>query len=107
MAESPLLSSLRRAVESAPEDLPLRLHLAGLLVDEGLTEQAVAHLGTVLSREPGSAEAMELMRRALAGPTPPPADAPAAAPEPPAAPAPSPRRQTASTGTRRPATSAR
>lgn len=90
MAESPLLSSLRRAVESAPEDLPLRLHLAGLLVDEGLTEQAVAHLGTVLSREPGSAEAMELMRRALAGPTPPPADAPAAAPEPPAAPAPSP-----------------
>ncbi|WP_034271865.1 AAA family ATPase [Actinospica robiniae] len=97
MAESPLLASLRRAVESAPEDLPLRLHLAGLLVDEGLTDQAVGHLGTVLSREPGSPQALELMRRALgagasaaaaAAPAAPVAPvAPVAAPEPGPAPA--------------------
>ncbi|MBR7836563.1 hypothetical protein KDL01_25010, partial [Actinospica durhamensis] len=69
MTESPLLSSLRRAVQGAPEDVPLRLHLAGLLVDAGLTEEAVGHLGTVLSGAPGSAEALELMRRALTGTT--------------------------------------
>ena len=85
MAESPLLSSLRRAVEHAPEDLPLRLHLAGLLVDEGLTEQAIGHLGTVLSREPGSPEALELMRRALGGAAPSSAPSPSPVSEAPSA----------------------
>jgi SpoVK/Ycf46/Vps4 family AAA+-type ATPase len=91
VAESALVCSLRRAVQSAPEDVALRLHLAGLLVDEGLAEEAVAHLGTVLSREPGSPPALDLMRRALAGPGagPGPADdarsaAPAPSPPPPA-----------------------
>ena len=91
MAESALVSSLRRAVQGAPEDVPLRLHLVGLLVEEGLTEEAVGHLGTVLSRAPGSAEALALMRRALAGPAaaPAPITAPAAA-DPAAAPPPPP-----------------
>jgi AAA+ superfamily predicted ATPase len=52
-------------VEAAPTDLPLRVHLAELLLGEGRGEEAVPHLGLVLAQEPGSARALELMRQAL------------------------------------------
>jgi AAA+ superfamily predicted ATPase len=77
VADGPLIASLRRAVEAAPADVPLRLHLAELLLGADLAAEAVPHLGVALGQEPTSAQALELMRRALgtpaapASPTPP------------------------------------
>ncbi|HEU5331893.1 MAG TPA: ATP-binding protein [Actinocrinis sp.] len=78
MGDSPLIDSLRKAVESAPQDIPLRLHLAGLLLDSGARAEAVAHIGTVLAADPTSAAALELMQRAVGAPAAAPAQAPAA-----------------------------
>ncbi|MDT0448169.1 ATP-binding protein [Streptomyces hesseae] len=75
--ESPLVTSLRAAVDAAPDDLPLRLHLAGLLLDAGRGQDAIAQLAAALQRDPGNAEAQALMARAVAPPA-----APAAPPEP-------------------------
>jgi SpoVK/Ycf46/Vps4 family AAA+-type ATPase len=61
----PLLDSIRRAVEAAPQDLPLRLHLAELLVADGQHAQAVAECATVLAQDPSSAPARALMLRAM------------------------------------------
>ncbi|MEQ0557597.1 ATP-binding protein [Amycolatopsis sp. NEAU-NG30] len=72
MNPDPLLDSLRAAVAAAPADVPLRLHLAGLLLERGARDEAVAHLGTVLGQDPGNAEAAALMTRALAPAGPPP-----------------------------------
>lgn len=88
MEHNDLIASLARAVEAAPDDNTLRLHLAQVLVDGGRGGEAVAHLAAVLQRDPGSERARELMARSLGGPstpdtgTPPapqPADAPAPA----------------------------
>jgi len=78
VGDSPLIDSLRKAVESAPQDIPLRLHLAGLLLDAGSRAEAVAHIGTVLAADPTSATALELMQRAVGAPAAAPAQAPAA-----------------------------
>jgi len=78
VGDSPLIDSLRKAVESAPQDIPLRLHLAGLLLDAGARAEAVAHIGTVLAADPTSAAALELMQRAVGAPAAAPAQAPAA-----------------------------
>lgn len=73
-----LIDSLAAAVRAAPDDLTLRLHLAGLLVDAGRGPEAVAHVATVLAADPGSTEALALMGRAMGTPTPPaPASGPA------------------------------
>ena len=64
----PLIDSLTRAVEAAPGDVPLRLHLAELLVDDGQPEAAVSHCAVALQHEPTNAAARTLMTRALAGP---------------------------------------
>ncbi|WP_130797140.1 ATP-binding protein [Streptomyces otsuchiensis] len=79
--ESPLIRSLSNAVEAAPDDVPLRLHLAGLLLDEGRQTEAIGHLARVLQAAPDVAEARELMARAVGTPAP---AAPPAAPAPPA-----------------------
>jgi len=63
-----LIDSLAAAVRAAPDDLTLRLHLAGLLVDAGRGPEAVAHVATVLASDPGSAEALALMGRAMGSP---------------------------------------
>ena len=70
MADDALLDSLRRAVESNPADAALRLHLAELLLGEGLGDEAVPHLAAVLERQPSSTHARELMARAMAVPDP-------------------------------------
>ena len=78
MAEdSPLIRSLRTAVEAAPADVPLRLHLAALLLDAGAPQEAVAQVAVALQHEPASGEARELMLRAMGAPS-----APAAPPAP-------------------------
>ncbi|WP_234357040.1 26S protease regulatory subunit [Streptomyces sp. NBRC 110028] len=86
--ESPLIQSLRAAVAAAPDDVPLRLHLAGLLLEGGLGQDAISQTAAALQRDPGNAEAQALMARAVtAPPAPAPVDprvpAPAAPPAPP------------------------
>ncbi len=64
---NPLIASLTRAVEAAPEDVALRLHLAELLLAEGDGDAAVGHCAMALQRDPGNAQARALMGRALHG----------------------------------------
>ncbi|XVU22237.1 AAA family ATPase [Actinoplanes sp. CA-054009] len=73
MSDSPLIDSLTAAVEARPDDLPLRLHLAELLVAAGRGGEAIGHAAQVLAREPGNATAQKLMGAALAPASPPPA----------------------------------
>ncbi|MEU4728924.1 ATP-binding protein [Streptomyces sp. NPDC023588] len=71
--ESPLIQSLRTAVAAAPEDVPLRLHLAELLLSAGLHDAAVTEAAAALQHAPGDGAARELMVRAMgmpAAPTP-------------------------------------
>ncbi len=81
MSDSPLIDSLTAAVQARPDDLPLRLHLAELLVGAGRGAEAIGHAAQVLAREPGNASAQQLMTSALGG-------GPASSPAPSAAPVP-------------------
>ncbi|MFR9780064.1 AAA family ATPase [Micromonospora sp. MS34] len=83
MSSDALIDSLLAALAARPDDLPLRLHLAGLLLDQGRAAEAVAQAGQALARDPGDAQAQALMRRALGAPAPAPAT-PAEAATPPA-----------------------
>jgi SpoVK/Ycf46/Vps4 family AAA+-type ATPase len=62
---SPLIDSLLAAVEARPQDLPLRLHLAELLLRAGRQPEAVSHLAVVLQQEPGHPQARALMAQGL------------------------------------------
>jgi AAA+ superfamily predicted ATPase len=61
MEPDPLLDSLRNAVAAMPDDVPLRLHLAALLLRGGQRDEAVRHLGAVLQLDPGNAEALAML----------------------------------------------
>src|ERR1700749_2580095 len=61
MEPDPLLESLRNAVTAMPDDVPLRLHLAALLLRGGQRDEAVRHLGAVLQRDPGNAQALAML----------------------------------------------
>src|SRR5690349_17384630 len=74
-----LIDSLTAAVEARPDDLPLRLHLAELLVAAGRGPEAIAHAAQVLSREPANATAQHLMAGALGAPAAPGSPTPLAA----------------------------
>ncbi len=83
--EPTVLDSLRKAVEAMPDDVPLRLHLATMLLQAGQRDEAVRQLGAVLQRDPGNAQALGLLRDP--GPAGPGVPGPAeAAAQPPAAP---------------------
>ena len=96
MSSDALIESLSAALDTRPDDLPLRLHLATLLLDAGRGAEAIAQIGQALARDPGNGQAQALMQRALTGsatslaPGTPdrPATAPPAQPTPPAQPAP-------------------
>ncbi|MEW2387057.1 tetratricopeptide repeat protein [Streptomyces venezuelae] len=75
---SPLIQSLRTAVAGAPDDVPLRLHLAELLIAGGHHDEAVSEAAVALQHAPGDPQARELMARAMGAPQPP------QAPQPPA-----------------------
>ncbi len=66
-----LLDSLRRAVQAAPTDVALRLHLAELLMDGDQATEALTHLGVVLQHDPTSAPARSLLTRAMGSVGPP------------------------------------
>ncbi|WP_439679417.1 ATP-binding protein [Embleya sp. MST-111070] len=85
--DSPLIRSLRSAVDAAPRDLPLRLHLAQLLLDAGQLDAAVGEAAVALSQAPADPEARALMARAMGGAAPAAAEAPATAEAPAASPA--------------------
>src|ERR1700691_6257447 len=76
MEPEPLLDSLRNAVGAMPDDVPLRLHLATMLLRAGQRDEAVRHLGAVLQRDPGNSEALRMLTTP-AGVSGPPAPAPA------------------------------
>ncbi|MFD7030306.1 tetratricopeptide repeat protein [Streptomyces sp. NPDC059917] len=84
--ESPLIRSLRTAVAAAPDDVPLRLHLAEMLLAAGRADDAVAEAAVALQYAPADADARALMLRAMG--LPPAGSAPAPAAPAPAAPAP-------------------
>jgi SpoVK/Ycf46/Vps4 family AAA+-type ATPase len=65
-----LLRSLRIAIDANPGDVALRLHLSGLLIDDGSGDDAVPLLGEVLGIDPTNAEARALMSQALGAPAP-------------------------------------
>ncbi len=82
-----LIASLMAAVAARPDDVPLRLHLAGLLLDAGRQGEAVGQAAQALQREPANLEAQSLMRKALGaeerpaqGPAEGPAEGPAGRP---------------------------
>jgi len=56
-----LLASLRAAVEAAPDDVALRLHLAELLAESGQREEAVREAAQVLVRDPQNEVALRLV----------------------------------------------
>ena len=60
-----VLDSLRAAVAAAPEDVPLRLHLAGLLLSGGHRDEAIQLAASVLQRDPANAAALALLRGEL------------------------------------------
>ncbi|HEX5405428.1 MAG TPA: ATP-binding protein [Pseudonocardiaceae bacterium] len=64
--DTPLLRSLRAAVAGNPDDVPLRLHLAELLLDRGLPDEAITHVAAALHRVPNSTAGRALMGRAIA-----------------------------------------
>ncbi len=69
----PLIESLVRAVDAQPDDMPLRRHLASLLLAAGRPAEALTHAARALSVDPADAEALVLLQRAtgaLAGPGP-------------------------------------
>jgi AAA+ superfamily predicted ATPase len=94
-AEPALIASLRRAVAALPGDPGLRLHLATMLLAEGMQNEAVSHLGVILQADPANAGALALLAGLARPPgadgpvtpdpgAPPPATAPGSPPEQPA-----------------------
>ncbi len=70
MTDDALLASLLAAVEARPDDVPLRLHLARLLLQHGRAADSLAQCSVVLQREPANREAIGLLgqaTRALTG----------------------------------------
>ena len=71
MTDADLITSLERAVDAAPADATLRLHLAELLVAADRAGEAVSHVALVLQQDPCSELARGLMTAALGEQTPP------------------------------------
>ncbi len=65
MATDPaVLAALEAAVAAQPENVALRLHLAGLLLDGDDAAGAVEHCTAALTHSPGNVEALRLLARA-------------------------------------------
>jgi len=82
--EPTVLDSLRKAVDAMPDDVPLRLHLATMLLRGGQHDEAIRQLGAVLQRDPGNVQALGLLRDPLLGSGPAPESAQTAGQPPPA-----------------------
>ena len=82
MSDDVLLTSLLTAVTTAPDDVPLRLHVAGLLAERGRSAEALQHCIQVLARDASNTDAMGLLQRLTSGLTAAPAPHVAADPAP-------------------------
>ena len=65
VSDDALISSLSAAVEASPHDVPLRVHLADLLVAAGRNDEAIQQAAAALGVDPASAAAREIMQRAM------------------------------------------
>jgi AAA+ superfamily predicted ATPase len=79
--EHSVLDSLRKAVDAMPDDVPLRLHLATLLLRAGQRDEAIRQVGAILQRDPGNSAALALLQNPSAERAVVPPPQPAAAPE--------------------------
>ena len=66
MPDDSLLTSLLAAVTAAPDDVPLRLHVAELLVERDRLAEALQHCGHVLGKEPSNSTAVSMLQRITA-----------------------------------------
>src|SRR5713101_7204158 len=57
-ADPQVLAALTEAVQRQPDAIPLRLHLASLLLESGAEAQALGHYVAVLDREPEHQDAL-------------------------------------------------
>ena len=64
--DDPLLASLLSAVATNPADMPLRLHVAQVLMERGRAAQALEHCSVVLAAEPTNETGLQLLRDATA-----------------------------------------
>ncbi|HEY2673020.1 MAG TPA: tetratricopeptide repeat protein [Rugosimonospora sp.] len=71
--DSALIDSLRAAVADRPDDVPLRVHLAELLLAAQRRDEAIEQLARALASDPQDAGVRALMARAIAGGEPTPA----------------------------------
>ena len=62
-----LIASLRAAVDAAPTDVTLRIHLGEVLLEAGRVEEAMGEAAEALRLAPTSERSHALMRRALDG----------------------------------------
>ncbi|GIH18576.1 tetratricopeptide repeat protein [Rugosimonospora africana] len=85
--DSSLIESLRAAVADRPDDVPLRVHLAELLLAAKRRDEAIEQLARALAGDPQNAGVRALMARAIAGGEPAPADGDVPGPRRPAGPA--------------------
>lgn len=60
--DDPLLASLLAAAAAAPEDVPLRLHVAELLAQRGRHAEALRHCAEALARDAANPAAAALLR---------------------------------------------
>lgn len=67
MASDAVIRELTAAVESSPDAVELRLHLADLLVQQGSYAAALSHCSNVLARDASNAAALSLLQRCTAG----------------------------------------
>ena len=66
MLDPELLSGLEEAVEAAPENRKLHLHLIALLLSGGLSDRALGHAQWLLLHEPDNEDALLLAAQAAA-----------------------------------------
>ncbi|MBW0125589.1 ATP-binding protein, partial [Pseudonocardia sp. KRD-176] len=66
MPDDALLTSLLAAVDASPDDVPLRLHVAGLLAERDRLPEALAQVTHALGRAPGDPGAVAMLRRLTA-----------------------------------------
>lgn len=67
MLDPELLSGLEEAVEAAPENRKLHLHLIALLLSGGLSDRALGHAQWLLLHEPDNRDALLLAAQASDG----------------------------------------
>jgi SpoVK/Ycf46/Vps4 family AAA+-type ATPase len=65
VSDDALISSLSAAVDASPQDVPLRVHLASLLLAAGRNDEALRHAAAALSLDPASEAAREVLQNAL------------------------------------------